>query len=175
MSFTFTKIKDQQGLTLMELVVALSLTGLLLIVLIGANVFVHKVLTNWSKENSLVEERVIILEELAGSIALCDYLVFDTTSCKLLCFMQKDTIEYYLSDGDILINGKLLNRSGFNVDFYKVSQDAFAISNSAVILESEELKKPIASLYTIDLSVSYKGKTDVSVKKIRNNLAFSRQ
>ncbi|MCP4553725.1 MAG: hypothetical protein GY834_17170 [Bacteroidetes bacterium] len=159
----------------MELVVALSLTGLLLVVLIGANVFVHKLLMKWSQGNSLVEERVFILKELATGIAGCDSLVFDSSQQLLTCYFPNDSILYKLSDGILKKDSTTLNRNEFSIDFYKVSQDNFAYPDSSIILESVAQRKPTQSLYSVELSVSYRGKTDVSIKKIRNLMAFSKE
>ncbi len=175
MSSMFVKIDNQRGLTLMELVVALSLTGLLLVVFIGANLFIHKTLTSWSHENTLVEERVFLLTELANSIVACDQLKFDSAAQVLTCYFLKDSTIFALDDDNLQRDNIVLNKSGITVDFFKVSQDVFTNYDASIILNVDTSKESINSLYSVYLSISHKGKTDVSVKKIRNYLAFSKR
>ncbi len=175
MNLAFLKIDNQQGLTLMELVVALSLTGILLVVLVGANVFVHKVLTNWARENTLVEERVYLLTEIADNIASCDYLVFDSTAQRLVCYFQQDSISFLLRDGVLSRGSVRLNRSEIEVNYYNVVQGMTTNSDSSIKFDEEPRGETRSPVYSIELSVSNKGKTDVSFKKVRNLLAFHKK
>ncbi|MCK5126280.1 MAG: prepilin-type N-terminal cleavage/methylation domain-containing protein [candidate division Zixibacteria bacterium] len=166
---------NQKGFTLMELVVALSLTGLLLLVLVSANLFIHKTLASWSQANVLVEEREFLLTELSHQIARCDKVLYDSTSYRAVFYSLKDSTVYELSEGDFVRNGTVINREGSSVSFIKISQDIFTKQDDSVILEPETQKNLHSSLYSIELSVSYKGNTDVSTKKVRNYIAFSKE
>lgn len=175
MNSVLSKISNSRGITLLELIVALALTGMLLVFFIGANIFIQKVLINWSNDNTLTEEREFLLHVVCDEVFKCDSLAFDSTVKTLICYHAEDSTVILLKDADLLKDNKILNRRGVTVNNLEISQDVFTKTNVGSILKNGTriMQKPV--LYNIELTVSYKGKTDVAVQQIRNFLAYAKQ
>lgn len=175
MNLALSKINNNRGLTLLELVVALALTGMLLVFFIGANIFIQKVLMNWSQDNIVTEEREFLLEVIGDEVSACDSLSFDSSNMSLICYRIDDSTIFMLEDSNLLKNNKALNRYGVIVDKFEISQDVFTKTDGDSILKNSMHMQKSPVLYKIGITVSYKGKTDVAVRKIRNVLAYSKQ
>ncbi|MEZ5359631.1 MAG: type II secretion system protein [Candidatus Zixiibacteriota bacterium] len=175
MNSVLPKINNSRGLTLLELIVAMALTGMLLVFFISANIFIQKILINWSNDNTLAEEREFLLQVISDEVAACDYLSFDSSKMSLICYEKQDTIHIAVDGGNLLKDNNILNRYGVVVDNFEISEDVFAKVSDSSILNDRIASKHDCILYRIELSVSYKGKTDVAVQKVRNFLAYAKQ
>ncbi|MEE9441410.1 MAG: hypothetical protein V3V99_01930 [candidate division Zixibacteria bacterium] len=169
----FDKIKNIRGLTLMELVVSLGLVAILMVVFVSGNIFVHKMLKNWSSGNILSEEREYIHSLLAEYTAGCDAIVQDTINNSIRFYTARDSIVCQLDGGRLILKGKPAHRPEIIVRSVEVSPVELSESVGEGIISEGKLPQT-SCLYRINLKLSYRGEEDESYTIIRNIKEFAK-
>lgn len=170
----FDKIKNERGLTLMELVVSLGLVAILMVVFVSGNIFVHKMLKNWSSGNILLEEREYIHSILSEYTASCDAIVQDTIDNSIKFYTARDSIVCWLNNGKLILMGKPAHRAEIMVRSVEVSPiELSGAIGEGIIIEQKLLQA--SCLYRINLRLSYRGEEDESYTIVRNIKEFAKQ
>lgn len=154
----------------MELVISMGLVGLLVLVLVTGNIFVQKVIANWSAGNRLYEEGEWILSRLSEYTHSCDSLYTVPESNRILFYFGPDSLECSLIDDKLLFGGKVFHHRDISVGSMSIKNWPFTKPENNHILNNENMA--LVCLYQIEVGLSYKGRSDVINTVTRNTKAF---
>jgi hypothetical protein len=154
----------------MELVISMGLVGLLALVLVVGNVFVQKVLANWSTGNRLYEEGEWILTRLSELTQSCDSLRISPESDRFSFYSGTDSVQCVLKNKGLMISSMICHLQEVLVDDVEIRKVAFADqdTDSSVTIDSQVL----SGRYQIKIKLSYRGKSDVIQVVTRNSKAY---
>ncbi|MFH2037168.1 MAG: hypothetical protein ABIJ45_12255 [Candidatus Zixiibacteriota bacterium] len=166
------KLKDDSGLTLIELFVALLLVSLLMIFVVSGNLFVNKFISEWQDDNRLYEEGRFILKTIANDIKTSsEFYRIDSSEFRLISDIN-DTVSYLNRENRLLRNGMNLMRSDVFCNsvaldinnFEKQTPDSILV-NGKVIYEEKMVRITIKLQYK---KVEETFETDVRLRNENN-------
>jgi hypothetical protein len=160
------KIKNQSGLTIVELLVSLFLVSLLMAFVISANLFVNRFILDWEENVTLYEDGNFLTLALQKDLQYSYGFIKEDTIGYAIVVSPIDTIRYYLLDGNLLRNDKILNSSGIlcqDLDFNKISFEN-RLPDSILIGGDNKYK---AQAVIIKLELKHKDKSEVFSSSVR--------
>jgi prepilin-type N-terminal cleavage/methylation domain-containing protein len=161
-------LRNNRGVTLMELVVALAISSILLVSMVSASIFVQKFVSNWQKKDSLAEELAFVRQELAPRIAAAKQIGISQDS--LMVWGSDRRLTAYAWHGGILrAGGRSLLGPAFHVDSLAVSRIVLQNNDPSSILKQvpSPLRSGLFELFVV-LS-SHKGQRDSLRVIVRND------
>lgn len=158
----------------MELVISLGLVGILMVAFVSGNVFVQKVVGNWSKGNQLDEEGEWVLSQLTNRVEGCDSLRIDSVNAKWRFYAGSEKILVILENGHLTENGKDMHQKNFTIKRLAISRIPFPKESDDSILSVNKISGN-SSLYEINLEVQYRGNSHEFRSVVRNQKEFINQ
>jgi len=168
------RLKGQNGVTLMELVVSLALIGILTIAFVSGNIFVQRIIGTWSRGNRLYEEGEWLLSQLSDRTERCDSLHIDLTNNKWKFYSGSEKYIISLLNGNLDENGKRIHDKGFTVETLTISKIPFPIAPTDSILDRNRYLGSYG-LYRINLEMQYRGSSHEFKAVVRNQKEFTDQ
>lgn len=164
-------LKNHDGVTLVELVVAMAITSMLLIFIVSGSLFVQNYIDRWRQKDVLGEELAFLQTELSSAIRNGRSIRVRPDSLVLTTSNQMVTI-YTLSGGRLYRNNKQLTRPGVRVDCLNVNSFELPHKSQTVNLR-EEGTSNVSGLYRLVLCVSdRRGNADTLSFVIRNSYEY---
>jgi hypothetical protein len=160
---------NEKGLTLVELLVALGLTGLVLVLVVTGSLFVQKFIADWSDRDKVTEELAFLSREFVPKIEDCrnletrgDTIIFHDTGYGSFVYVRNSGV---LSRSD-----RPLSRSGLRVEAVDISVPGLPNQPFSDTLLQEALPR---GLYQLKLTVSdQRGNRDSLLTTVRNNYEY---
>lgn len=162
-------LNDEQGLTLVELLVALGLTGLVLVLVVTGSLFVQKFISDWSDRDKVTEELAFLNRELTPRIEESHSVEIRGDTVNFGYVGEVRTV-YMLDSGGLSRDGRVLSRAGLNVETVEIA--VLDLQNPALedTLKTEERPR---GLYQLKLVVSDKrGNRDSLLTVVRNDYEY---
>ena len=162
-------LDNEDGLTLIELIVTLGLSGLVLLLVVTGSLFVQKFISDWSARDKVTEELAFLSRELTPAIEASREV---QTRGDTLLFVGRDldSTLYTLVGGGLCRRGHRLSRTGLLV--VTASIDAVDLHNWAEIDTLSQEKGP-RGLYRLKLVVSdQRGNRDSLLTIVRNDYEY---
>ena len=166
MNSTWNKIKSQTGITYIELLVALILSSIVVIFIISANLFVNKFIRTWERNNAIYEEGEYILSTIDKDLGNCDELSSQDSTKYDITKNNGDTITYFLSDGKLLRDDRVLNTVDIVCEWLSLSTNQFEISTpDSILIDGKTVYKE--ELVTIEFQLEYSGLMETFKSNVR--------
>jgi prepilin-type N-terminal cleavage/methylation domain-containing protein len=164
-------LRNNRGMTLVELTVAMAITGILLAGMVSASLFVQKFIGNWQKKDVTAEELAFVVKELTPPIANARTVSIFNDSLRLISNNRLITI-YSWNKGLFRKGNRNLLRTGTKIDRLTISRSA--LSNN---LENNTQNKPdqnrTTGLFELFVKVTSKqGVTDSLRIMVRNEYEY---
>lgn len=160
------KIRNQSGLTFIELIVAMLLVGLLSICIISANLFIQRYLKKYEDNNKIYDDGNFITSQIKHDLLHCqNFRKIDSLSY-VIQLTETDSLVYTLKDSSIVRNDKRLTTSGIKANFISLSKLDFEIPTPDSILISGKTNY-INSLAKIQFNLSYGNQSEEFESEIR--------
>lgn len=163
------RIINQNGLTLMELIVSMGLVSLLILMLVTGNIFVQKVIGQWSSGNRLYEEGEWVLGRLIDLTRTCDSLDSGWESNQVVFYFGPDSVNCIIENEALLIGGRVSHQRQVKAGELKIEKWPSTNQRNGYIFDNEETFA--SSLYQIEIKLSYRGQSDVFQAVTRNSKA----
>jgi len=145
-------IRNNKGVTIVELIVALGISSILLVFVISGSLFVQNYIRGWSQTDKLAEELVFLSHSIQSDISSSRQILLRDDS--LICVSPgRSTVTYHWKQGAITRNERSLIRSGFKIDTLSIGNLPLPESDSSRILEIPKATSR-TGLYQIWLVVS---------------------
>lgn len=162
-------LSNEEGLTLVELLVALGLSGLVLMLVVTGSLFVQKFISDWSDRDKVTEELAFLSSELVPRIESCreieqqgDTLIFQYTGSALASYTRES--------GTLSRDGRQLSRAELNVETVEITALGLQNPPSLDTLGQEALPR---GLYRLKLVVSdQRGNRDSLLTTVRNDYEY---
>ncbi len=160
-----SRVNNESGMTLTELIIALGLSALLLILVVSGSLFVKKYIADWSDRDKVTEELAFVAQEILPKLESSQQIeVFDDS---LLCHQTDGhTVRYNLVEGTLRRNDHSLTRVGLQVDLLDIHTIVLPNDTLIVTLQSANVR---AGLYSLTVAVSdQRGNADTLTTVGRN-------
>jgi prepilin-type N-terminal cleavage/methylation domain-containing protein len=166
-----SSLKNNRGMTLVELTVAMAITGILLAGMVSASLFVQKFIGNWQKKDVTAEELAFVVKELTPQIANARIVSIFNDSIRLVDNKRLIT-SYSWSKGLFRKGNRNLLRTGTKIDRLTISRLALPYN-----LENNTLNKPdqnrTTGLFELFVKVTSKQGVSDSLKvMVRNEYEY---
>lgn len=160
-----SRVNNESGMTLTELIIALGLSALLLILVVSGSLFVKKYIADWSDRDKVTEELAFVAQEILPKLESSQQIeIFDDS---LLCHQTDGhTIRYLIEDGSLTKNGHPLTRTGLQIDLFDIR--TIVLPNDTLIdtLQSTNIH---TGLFSFTVAVSdHRGNADTLTTVGRN-------
>ena len=164
-------LKNHDGVTLVELVVAMAITSMLLIFIVSGSLFVQNYLNRWRQKDIVGEELTFLQTELSSAIRNARSIEVRQDSLILTTSSQIVTT-YALASGVLYKNDKPLTRPGVRVDCVDLTSFELPHSKQTVNLSKDGITN-VNGLYRLVLCISdRRGNADTLSAVIRNSYEY---
>ncbi len=160
-----SRVNNESGMTLTELIIALGLSALLLILVVSGSLFVKKYIADWSDRDKVTEELAFVAQEILPELESSQQIeIFDDS---LLCHQTNGhTIRYSLVEGTLLRNDHALTRVGLQIDLFDIHTIVLPSDAPIDTLQSSNI---YTGLYSFTVAVSdLRGNADTLTAVGRN-------
>lgn len=164
-------LKNERGVTLTELIVAMAVTSILMVIVGSGSFFVQKYLHQWKKHDAVAEELAMVSEVIVGGVTKCQSM---QVSPERIVFrsLDGDSTVYSLSESKLLRNGQTLSREEFDVEKLVVERMQLQTPGSDSILVVDSIR----SLYRVVVVVSNRsGQVDSVATVVRNDYEYFKE
>ena len=161
-------IKNNRGVTLTELIVAMGISSILLVFVISGSLFVQEYLKSWKRKDKLFEELSFVATVLSKSIH--EAREIHPYPDSLVCFSAtRERTVYKWIDGHLFKNGNDLTRSGLTLDSLFVGSKGLPKSdNDSILTQGQDSR--YSELYEVFVVVSDdKGSLSDSLRSVVKN------
>jgi len=149
------KIRNNSGITLIELFVALFLVSILMVFIISANLFVQKFISDWEDNNTIYTDGDFIISNIISDLKKSyGFTEIDSLSYGLVVSFS-DTIKYQLKEGNIQRNGHTLNMASIQCLELNLIENGFEKTTPDSILVNGKYKYT-DKLVSVKLRLLYK-------------------
>ncbi|MBK7143315.1 MAG: prepilin-type N-terminal cleavage/methylation domain-containing protein [bacterium] len=163
-------LTNHKGMTLTELLVAMAISGVVLVAIVSATIFLQRYLAGWEKQDILSEELAFLAGELEKSAVQAsdigqfqDSLVINTSGRQ---------ITYSWKDGIFMRNGIRFGRSGVSVTALALHEFGLRTAQADSILSTNGITDP-HGLYRLRIVVTSRGeKSDSLISILRNDHVY---
>lgn len=167
----FNPLKNESGLTLVELIVTMGLSSLLIVMLVSGSIFIQKYLAQWRQQGALTEELAFVKSELQSAFASAQHIQIDADT---LTTSTTDgiTTTYAWPGGSFTKNGRALLQSGVKVRSLTLEELTLTMPDTLNIL-SMNMGGGLHSRYRISVAIeSERGYSDSLSFLVRHTYAF---
>jgi Tfp pilus assembly protein FimT len=167
----FNTLKNERGLTLVELIVTMGVSSVLVIILISGSLFIQKFLNQWRQQGSMTEDIVFVQQSLAESIERAKLISIWSDSLSITLTNGTAT-EYDWSKGLLLRNNVRLLQSHISVRELTITDNTLTAATDSAILTTN-IGAGIHARFRINLVLrDERGLTDSLSFVVRNNYAY---
>lgn len=157
-------------MTLTELLVAMAISGVVLVAIVSATLFLQRYLAGWEKQDILSEELAFLAGELEKSAGQAIGIRLFQDSLRIETGGR--LITYSWNDGIFQRNGDRLGRSGVSVTSLTLDEIGLRSGSADSILSTNGVTDP-HGLYRLRIVVTSRGeKSDSLITILRNNHAY---
>jgi prepilin-type N-terminal cleavage/methylation domain-containing protein len=164
-------LRNDRGVTLIELVVALAISSILLVSMVSASIFVQKFVSNWQKKDSLAEELAFVRQELAPRIASAKQIGMSQDSLMVLGSDRRLTV-YTWHGGMLRAGGRSLLGPAFHLDSLAVSRIVLRNYDPSPILKQAPSPQRSGLFELFIVLSSHKGQRDSLRVIVRNDYEY---
>lgn len=157
-------------MTLTELLVAMAISGVVLVAIVSATLFLQRYLAGWEKQDILSEELAFVAGELEKSAGQAsDISQFQDS---LVVITSGRQVTYTWKDGIFMRNDRRFGRSGVSVTALALHEIGLQTAPADSILSVNGVTDPYG-LYRLRIVVTSRGeKSDSLITILRNDHAY---
>jgi len=168
---SLSSLKNERGLTLTELIVALAISSILLIFVVSGNLFVQNYIRSWKQSDKIYEELAFVSSVI--SEAVFESRGINLYQDSLVCWSKtRDKTVYAWGDGSLDKNGAVLSRAGLRLDTLAIATlELQKEGDSVIFIKGQDVRR--CGLFEVYIVISdARNLTDSLRSVVRNEYAI---
>ena len=166
-----TKVTDQKGMTMVELLVAMAISSILMVGVVASSVFLQRYINSWQYQSKLLEELSFGMKAITSRLKSAKSIRQTTRGLEFLTLSStKDVIR--CNGGRLIINDKPVTLREVQIDSLSVERLSLSRPMSDTIFQTTG-SQPTPGLFKVTLIGSTrKGLADTLVMTVRCNYEY---